>query len=263
MVVEPYLIDSPLPQEAIDRLVLSVAGEEFPLNGEDVSFFGYYFNWDEPDLTWAENDEIDIELIEAPVTATFDAGSYNGYEGDTVEVTVTLGGSFETRTVTLPIKAAGSGSATDSDYSGVPENLVFAPGETEKSFTVTLTDDDVDDDGESLTLSFGTESNIKSGGDHETATVSITDDDDPAVTVSFGAATYTAAEGSTATVTVSLSADPERTVEVPVTKTNQGGATAADYSGVPASVTFNSGRHREDDSRSRPPRTPTTMTGRA
>ena len=53
--------------------------------------------------------------------------------------------------------------------------------------------------------------------------------------------TYTAAEGGTATVTVTLSADPERTVEVPITTTNQGGASAADYSGVPASVTFNAG----------------------
>ena len=42
---------------------------------------------------------------------------------------------------------------------------------------------------------------------------------------------------------VTLSADPERTVVIPVTKTaNQGGATAEDYSGVPASVTFNSGQ---------------------
>ena len=29
--------------------------------------------------------------------------------------------------------------------------------------------------------------------------------------------------------------------QVPVTKTNQGGASAADYSGVPATVTFNAG----------------------
>ena len=41
---------------------------------------------------------------------------------------------------------------------------------------------------------------------------------------------------------VTLSADPERTFEVPITTTNQGGATAADYSGVPASVTFNAGQ---------------------
>ena len=80
-----------------------------------------------------------------------------------------------------------------------------------------------------------------SEGATDETTVSITDDDDPQVTVSFGAATYTAAEGSTATVTVTLSADPERTVEVPITKTNQSGASASDYSGVPASVTFDAG----------------------
>ena len=81
---------------------------------------------------------------------------------------------------------------------------------------------------------------VSEGSPSET-TVSIRDDDDPGVTVSFGAATYTAAEGGTATVTVTLSADPERTVEVRITATNQGGATAADYSGVPASVTFDAG----------------------
>ena len=78
-------------------------------------------------------------------------------------------------------------------------------------------------------------------GEAAETTVSIRDDDDPQVTVSFGAATYRAIEGSTAAVTVELSADPERTVAVPITKTNEGGASASDYSGVPASITFNSG----------------------
>ena len=42
-------------------------------------------------------------------------------------------------------------------------------------------------------------------------------------------------------MTVTLSADPERTVTVQITTTEQGGASSADYSGVPASVTFNAG----------------------
>ena len=42
-------------------------------------------------------------------------------------------------------------------------------------------------------------------------------------------------------MTVTLSADPERTVSIPITATGQGGVSAADYSGVPASVTFNTG----------------------
>ena len=46
-------------------------------------------------------------------------------------------------------------------------------------------------------------------------------------------------EGST--VEVILDVDPERTVTVPLTVKDQDRASPADYSGVPASVTFNSG----------------------
>ena len=38
---------------------------------------------------------------------------------------------------------------------------------------------------------------------------------------------------------VTLNANPERTVTIPITTTDQDGASSADYSGVPASVTFN------------------------
>ena len=58
------------------------------------------------------------------------------------------------------------------------------------------------------------------------------------LTVSFGAATYTAAEGGNVDVEVTLSADPEGEVIIPITRSNQGGATDGDYSGVPANVTF-------------------------
>ena len=248
------VLSNPLQERGAQRLGWQVGGLTFAFADHGDGFTspaptseeeGFeqidVYIWPITGSRWNIGERVLIKIVEMPVTATFDAASYAGDEGGSVEVTVTLGGSFETKTVTLPIRAAGSGGATAADYSGVPESLVFAPGETEKSFTVTLTDDDVDDDGESLTLSFGTESNIKSGGANKTATVAINDNDDPEVTVSFGAATYTAAEGSTATVTVTLSADPERTVEVPITTTNQGGASAADYSGVPATVTFNSG----------------------
>ena len=63
----------------------------------------------------------------------------------------------------------------------------------------------------------------------------------PAVTVSFGQDTYAAPEGSSIQITLTLSTDPERTVEVPLTITDQGGASSADYSVTPDKVTFNSG----------------------
>ena len=65
-------------------------------------------------------------------------------------------------------------------------------------------------------------------------------DDAPPVEVGFARASYTVAEGGTVTVTVELSAVPEREVEVALTHTAQGDTTAADYSGVPISVTFGS-----------------------
>ena len=64
-------------------------------------------------------------------------------------------------------------------------------------------------------------------------------------TVTFGASSYTAAEGgATATVVVQLSAAASATVTIPLTKTHRGGATAADYSGVPSNVTFTAGQTR-------------------
>ena len=47
------------------------------------------------------------------------------------------------------------GGTTDPDYSGVPATLTFASGETEKVFTFTAAQDEVDDDGEYVDLSFG------------------------------------------------------------------------------------------------------------
>ena len=124
----------------------------------------------------------------------------------------------------------------------MPGNVTFNSGDTEKTFSfAAATQDTADDDGESVKLGFGTMPAGVTEGTTKESVVSITDDDVPSVTVSYEQATYTVTEGSSVTVKVKLSADPERTVTIPVTKANQGGATSADYSGVPGNVTFNSG----------------------
>ena len=105
------------------------------------------------------------------------------------------------------------------------------------------TPDDVDDDGESVKLGFGSPlpERITAGSPAET-TVSITDDDVPNITVSFEQSAYTVAEGNSETVKVKRwSADPERTVEVPITTTDMDGASSSDYSVAPQTVVFNIG----------------------
>ena len=167
-----------------------------------------------------------------------DAGTAHVVEHK-VGVTVTLGADPE-RTVVIPIEATNEGGASSGDYSGVPESVTFNSGETSKTFTITAAHDTADDDGESMKLSFGTLPGGVTAGTPNEATVAITDDD-PSVTVSFGESSYTVAEGGSESVTVELSADPERTVVIPVSKTNQGATTTADYTGVPESVTFDAG----------------------
>ena len=213
-----------------------------PPTSEEEGIEQYVFiSWTTTDdIIWNLDDRVLVKVIELPVTATFDAASYDKTEGDTFDVTVTLGASFLNGTFTLPVSVTPNGGATEADYSGIPENLVFPPGVTEQTFTVTVEDDTEDDDEESITLSFGDENHIRPGGDNETTTITLADNDDPSVTVMFDQDAHTVPEGGMQTIEVTLSADPERELIIPLTDTPRGGATGDDYS-VPASVTFSAG----------------------
>ena len=68
----------------------------------------------------------------------------------------------------------------------------------------------------------------------------------PTTYVWYESSSYTAVEGGAdATVTVVLSRAPSRTVSFPIWKNaHLGGATSADYTGIPDNVTFNAGQRR-------------------
>ena len=174
------------------------------------------------------------------VIVAFEFGSYSVAEGNDVTVKVQLN-TDPAREVIIPVTTTNQDGASNADYSGVPANVAFQTGDTEKSFTFTASQDTEDDDDESVKLGFGTLPNNVSAGTTSEATVSITDDDDPTVTVGFEQASYSVAENATVEIKVRLSANPERQVIVPLAKTNQDGASNADYSGVPTSVTFEAG----------------------
>ena len=173
------------------------------------------------------------------VTVSFEHSSYTVAEGNSETVKVVLSADPE-RTVEVPISVTDMDGASSSDYSINPQTVVFNSGDTEKTFSFSATDDTEDDDGERVRLNFGALPTGVNSTSPSQAVVSITDDDVPSVTVSFEESSYTVGEGNTVAVKVVLSANPERMVTIPLTKTNQGGATASDYS-VPASVVFNSG----------------------
>ena len=179
-----------------------------------------------------------IDDDDPEVTVRFDVPDYEVEEGSSVTVTVELDADPE-RTVEIPISATNQGGASGGDYSGVPSSITFNATETLKTITFAATDDTVDDDDERVELSFGVLPERVLRGTPSATTVAIIDDDDPEVTVRFAQSSYEVDEGGSVTVTVELDADPERTVEIPISVDNQGGASLGDYSGVPSSITFN------------------------
>ena len=111
--------------------------------------------------------------------------------------------------------------------------MTFNSTDTEKTFSFAAASDSVDDDGESVKLTFGTLPTGVTEGTTKESVVSITDDDVPAVTVSYEQGTYTVAEGSSVTVKVKLSVAPERTVTVPITRTPRAGRRRRTTRGCP------------------------------
>ena len=127
-------------------------------------------------------------------------------------------------TVVIPITVTRHGTTTAADYAGadIPSSITFLPGQTEYSFRVRAVNDDIDDDDEYLTLSFGTLPELVVAGDQATTRVNLVDDDDPPVEVFFEHANYEVtsvsqdgnAEYARLEVKVKLSAAPERFIDV-------------------------------------------------
>ena len=164
------------------------------------------------------------------VSVRFGQGTYTATEGGGVEVSVILSAAPERRVV-IPITRTGRGGATSTDYSGVPDSVTFESVDTEKRFTLTAIDDDVDDDGESVVLTFGELPDRVTEGSTNEATVTITDNDTAGVTISE--TELTIEEGGSDTYTVVLDTEPTATTTVTVNDPSNPDVTAD-----PESLTF-------------------------
>ena len=97
--------------------------------------------------------EVDTRLVQVDVS--FGAAAYTALEdGSPATVTVLLSADPE-RTLVIPLTSRNGKGASDADYTGVPEQVTFASGQTSRTFTVTATSDIDEDAGETVTLGFG------------------------------------------------------------------------------------------------------------
>ena len=167
-------------------------------------------------------------------TVSFESGEYYVSEGDAVEVTMVLSHALpRNATITFPLWTSDDGSMPD-DYT-VPETITFGANETSASFTITATQDNVEEDPESVLVFFTLPPSVENltYGDPATTIVNIVDDDTPGMTIT--PTTLDVDEGGTATYTVKLNTVPTGNVDVEITSNDTGAATVST-----ASLTFTS-----------------------
>ena len=105
---------------------------------------------DEPVRATADEPMVPPEPV---VAVSFNAASYTVDEGKAVEVTVRLSADPERR-VEIPLMLTPGDNVEPSDYSGVPDSVVFESGDRERSFSFMARDDQRDEAAETLTLAF-------------------------------------------------------------------------------------------------------------
>ena len=144
-------------------------------------------------------------------------------EGSAIAFTVTLSpASGQTVTVDYATSVASGDTAATGDFTAKSGSLSFAPGATEKTFTVTTAGDAVAEEDETFTVTLSGPAGARLGD--ATATGTIEDDDDPPT---LSVADADGSEGGGINFRATLSAVSEATVTATWTASVESGDTAA------------------------------------
>ena len=149
------------------------------------------------------------------------------------EFTVSLSAE-SSRTVTVNY-ATSDGTATDgADYTGGSGSLTFVPGDTEKILSFAVTDDSLDEENETFTVTLSDPGNATL--EVEAATAVIVDDDD-VPSLSMADVTVTENAG-TAGLTASLSGPSGKMVSVDYATSDGTALSGSDYEAVSGTLIF-------------------------
>ena len=157
-----------------------------------------------------------INNDDAQPTVSFTAASQSAGEGAGVATATVQLSSASHQTITVPFTVAGS--ADSGDRSVTPASpLSFAPGQTSKTISVSITDDDEDENDETVVLNLGTPANA-SLGSPASHTLTIEDNDEtPTVSFADGALSVDENAGTVQSrVTLSVAASEDVTLTISV-----------------------------------------------
>lgn len=189
-----------------------------------------------------EAEMIDIEAPEISFGIVTFQGPGEGFEGNTITVDINLS-KVSDREIKIPFIIAGT-AAEGADYTISQNPLTISPGEKRGALTISVVDDQLDEDEESITVSMNNPLNAILG--KRTVLKAKISDDDAKPTVGFTSAGQNATE-KTGSITASakLSVVSGRNVMVPLTIS--GTATdSVDYTAGPGTLLIRAGSMNED-----------------
>ena len=168
--------------------------------------------------------------VSTPAVGVSDASAA---EGDAVAFTVSLSAA-SSRQVTVDYATSDGTATSGTDFTAESGTLTFAANETSKTVSVATTDDSVDEEDETFTLTLSSPANATLGD--ATATGTINDDDEslPAVGVSDASV----GEGDAVAFTVSLSAASSRQVTVDYATSGGTATSGTDFTAESGTLTF-------------------------
>ncbi len=219
-----------------------------PVNGDrtyepDETFF---VNLSNPgDATIADGQGQGTILNDDPVPAITIFNATNtepsGGSGGTANVLVRLANP-SSLPVTVGYATADGTATAGSDYTAAAGTLTFAPGETDKTLTLTILDDSLDEAVEEFFVNLSNPSNatIEDGQ----ASVQILDNDGPAISINDISVTEGQGGRTLATFTLSLSAPSPQTIVVNARTANGtavSNAVPLDFQSANRPVLFNPG----------------------
>ena len=168
--------------------------------------------------------------VSIPAVSVSDASAA---EGDAVAFTVSLS-TASSQQVTVQYATSGGTATSGTDFTAESGTLTFAANETSKTVSVATTDDSVDEDDETFTLTLSSPANATLGD--ATATGTINDNDESLPTV--GVSDASAAEGDAVAFTVSLSPASSRQVTVQYATSGGTATSGTDFTAESGTLTF-------------------------
>jgi hypothetical protein len=172
-------------------------------------------------------------------TVAFSSATYSVAENaGTASITVNLSGA-STQTITVNYATSDGSATAGSDYTAASGTLTFNPGDTSKTFNVTILNDAISEGAETVNLTLSSPGNATLGSP---STAVLTINDGPQPTVAFSSANYSVAENAgTATITVNLSGASAQTITVNYATSNGSATAGSDYTADSGTLTFNPG----------------------